>query len=325
MVYYFIGNNTNWQATSSWATYSGGPSYLTGSSVTTTSNDTAIFDANSGNCNYNQNATIGTLDFTNYSKTFSFTAMPNYLIVNNSLNLGANMNLRYVTSGSVTYSFSNTLTTSGGFFILPIATTNSTTNTTASVKTNGKYLNGIISFGYRYSISTSPSYYQINNLSVNLLDTLNTDLIELWGISNNGGSSHPMYASGTLSFTGSYGFNTKSLLCLDNFGTPTLNLVQSGNYILNSGVTYSITTNLIINAIISSYTNVLVSSSIANQPAYLNVTNGATVSISQTDFRDIDCSGGKLVRIYDGNLTRTTNITTFNYTDVQPFVSGFAL
>lgn len=66
MVYYFIGNNTNWQATSSWATYSGGPSYLTGSSVTTTSADTAIFDANSGNCNYNQNATIGTSLFEYY-------------------------------------------------------------------------------------------------------------------------------------------------------------------------------------------------------------------------------------------------------------------
>lgn len=57
----------------------------------------------------------------------------------------------------------------------------------------------------------------------------------------------------------------------------------------------------------------------------MNITNGATVSVSQTDFRDIDCSGGKLVRIYDGNLTRTLNMATFNYTDVQPTVSGFTL
>ena len=213
--------------------------------------------------------------------------MPNYLIVNNSLNLGANMNLRYVTSGGATYSFSNTLTTSGGIFILPITVTTSTTNTTASVKTNGKYLNGLISFGYRFGQVTG---YYTNNLAVTLLDTLNADIIELWGIALPSTTTlHPLYSSGTLSFTGSFGFNTKSLLCLDNFGTPTLNLGQSANYILNSGITYSVTNNFTINAIISNYTNgVLISSSIANQPAYLNIANGATVSVSQTDFRDID-------------------------------------
>lgn len=57
---YWVGSNTNWNSTASWATYSGGPA---GSSVPITS-DVAIFDINSGTAINNINNTNQTLFLT---------------------------------------------------------------------------------------------------------------------------------------------------------------------------------------------------------------------------------------------------------------------
>ena len=315
MNYYFIGSNKNWGSTSSWATYSGGSS----SGIIPGSLDSVVFDLNSGNCILNSIYYINSIDFTNYTQTFNFEA--NTLYISGSMSLGVSMSLThsYTISDSV-YNYSSGsgfYNLSGGFAFIPSTASYTTTN--INIKTNGKYIKDLLTFGSIYNYNTSQSY----NLSINLLDTLNCDILSLYSFSNLSNSGN----YGIITFTGSYGFNTLKFICLDRFNNSLAsNAQQSGTYILNSGITYSISNKFILNCdyVVASLTPSILQASNPNIPANINIPYGTTTSVSNINIIGINFIG-KTIRVYNGSITQSQNCVSFNYTDLPPVISGFCL
>jgi hypothetical protein len=104
---YYIGN-TNYSGTNLWSGASGGSPIP--AITAPTSSDPVIFDTNSGNCIMNVAGVAGTVNFTNYTNTITFT---NNLSVSGNITLGSGMT--FAGAGRLRYAdaTNSTLTSNG--------------------------------------------------------------------------------------------------------------------------------------------------------------------------------------------------------------------
>jgi hypothetical protein len=105
---YYIGS-TNYSGTNLWSVTSGG-SPITAITAPTSS-DPVIFDTNSGNCIMNVAGVAGSVNFTNYTNTITFS---NSLTVSGNITLGSGMII--LGTGTLAVNGSSTLTSNGVIF-----------------------------------------------------------------------------------------------------------------------------------------------------------------------------------------------------------------
>jgi hypothetical protein len=146
---YWVGNGTNYNSTSSWATSSGG---VSGASVPTAIDD-AIWDALSGNATVNVASVAQSVNFTNYTNTITMNAIltvgSTTVAAGGSVTLGANM-LVAGNSEITTRANSGTNTINFNGFIWPnafsIATTGGVAGTTTTLQSDIE-VNGTLTIG----------------------------------------------------------------------------------------------------------------------------------------------------------------------------------
>jgi len=104
---YYIGS-TNYSGTNLWSVISGGSPI---SAITApTSSDPVVFDANSGNCIMNVAGVAGSVNFTNYTNTITFS---NSLSVSGNITLGSGMTFAGVARLIYADATNSTLTSNG--------------------------------------------------------------------------------------------------------------------------------------------------------------------------------------------------------------------
>ena len=145
--------------------------------------------------------------------------------------------------------------------------------------------------------------------SVTLNDTLNASTLQIGG------------SDGSTSMIGTDGFNVDNLV---------LNLIGSGYYTgryiaLKSGNTYVVNTSIVVNSNTDwKYNRMMFISTTATSSAILNLGVNCWMDVSGIQITDIDCSGGKTMKVLRASLTRTTNITnytTWYFADELPAVA----
>jgi hypothetical protein len=142
-------------------------------------------------------------------------------------------------------------------------------------------------------------------LTITLSSLLTADTLTLGAFLGN------TYTGGAVTFAGSSGWTVNTF----NILSITTNL-----HTLVSGVTYNINsafyvrrasgaTATLVTTAVNGHT--ALKASTASSSAFLNVAQSATYIVGFCDFTDINASGGREIRTFDGVLTRVTNVKSF--------------